>query len=362
MKNEETMKNKDFFWQWIKVMAVAVSLPVMMVGCSDDDVPSETEDTDEEQVIFDSKMEALLNALVVENTLEDGGEYTSRYGIPLYSVTPTVFYVGVDALEEAESVFLDIASVLQDMEDTRVSDYEVQHGDCKLTFRTGMDSGEVARIQVEVPDLKDVLTEIRFIQRAKWPLNDVSSPFGLLSIWQYKNTQRYYLCVRSTREYDQGILLSFDGGWENVEVTYRTHWTGSFKLYNNTASREAFEALCRQLNQSPSQIKKGLDKLMKAKGYDGGFLKNILEMKKDASYMFDNYYTDHTNLWWAHYSHYTHIYRSEIVNTGNGVYRHNDIHDYYKHKNKPERRNPSHEFRFYPNSSRNDWTCIFQAN
>ena len=343
--------NKIHKWQMI-VMIILLSL--LMGSCNDDNSPNEMDD-DNSAVIYEKlKTQSLIANLCKIETLEGGGmRYSSRWGKQLYQIMPSTYYIGVDSLAEAENTYFSIISVLQDDIDKPIKDYDIQQGDCQLSFKIGNQSDEIARIDIECPVLKDCLTSIVFIPLELWPENDAASPFKYLSLWRNKDGH-YYLCVREAKG-DKGIMITFDGGYGEDSFKKYKYWQGEFSLYTNTASATAFECLCRALKYNRDQYNKMLQKLalqneQKGKGAVFSTLYNTEEWLT-----FDRYYTYDYGLWWAHYCYYVRVERTKFNKDANWIH----FNDYYEHKKTPTKQRPSHSFEFEPTYNKSGWEPIY---
>lgn len=345
----------------LSLIAAVLSLFVI-VGCSDDNDSIIENDDDENSAIILNELRtaALIDALCELDTLPNGDvTLRSRLGVVLEETTPTVYYACADSASEAEDAYRGIVSVFQESEDSPVPNNEVQYDDNRITFNEGNKArGEIARINIDVPELKDVLTDIVFISRERWPLNDTASPFNFLSLWKENSTGYYYLCVRKA-EGDRGIMITFDGGWGKEWFTKYDHWQGKFYLWSGTASWEAFECLCRSMKNNSTRYSNMLNALKKDKNRNGKgemFFTLFQSLSKGHSVTFDRNYTYKHGLWWAYNCYYVTLYKTTIYHD------HSWGHwsAYYKHKKTPQRNEASHSFYFDAGFDKSGWTCIFK--
>ena len=332
------------------VFAMAGAMALALSSCSND---NETTTEEQEQEALDAsireslKTRGIMEALCQIDTLDNGKlSYTPRIGKVIESATPTVYYtIGYD-LEYAQQTFQSIISPLN----TNGEKHEVRQGNIHLKFSESTTPGELARISVDCPDLKDVLTEIVFITEERWPANDETSPFNLLSIWRYEN--RTYVCVRDSRS-SEGVMLTFDGGWSNDWFRKYDHWQGQFYLWENTASSYAIQGLAYLLRYSPDHYKKMLDKMYELASNSSrvwGSLYNGTLQRFDHDYSYTN------GIWWGYNCYYVDLHKSSI--NRNGKYTFSDETIHFEHKETPQRDLPSHEIRFTPGFNKSGWECI----
>ena len=246
---------KNAFQNSLSAMALTLLTMVMSlttVGCSNDEIfeASTTSTPQEELGLSDAELAQLeettaanmmLKALCDIDSTSGKTTYTPHVGKVLYSATPTVRYMVADSKEEAEREYTNIVLALLKDGNTQ-PEHDVKKGDVHLTFVNGVNAEETARIIVDCPRLKDVLTTIIFLPRAVWPENatQATTPFTLLSVWKYLPTNALYICVREPYGCD-GIMLSLSN--YNLEQRKFSVGFNDFSLYTNCASVTAFDCL-----------------------------------------------------------------------------------------------------------------------
>ncbi len=350
---------KNYFY----IVLAAIAFIFTLSCCSkDSDIENqqqqEEDDFEVAQIKEEQKTMGILQGLcdIVEH--EDGSiEYQPRIGKALYEITPTVYYAPVDSLEEAENTYYQLLSALNESEEQQTKDKDITQGDIHLTFNTGT-SSEIASIKIDCPRLKNVLTEIIFIPRNKWPENDFASPFLFLSIWRQTSTKHIYVCVRKA-EGCKGIMLTFDGGWENDYFKKYDHWQGEFYLWLKTAQPDAFEALTGAMKFATSKFETMFSKLGQYNGKTYKMMNTLYrELNKNYSVTFDNSYTYGHHVWWA-YNCYdvtmrkTTVYHDHTYNTWS---------IFYTHKQKPQKSTASHAFYFTQDfNNKQGWECLYRG-
>ena len=293
------MKNIKSSSLW-SLLVCALAVIFTVAACSDDDnhTQNDTSDSAEkyEKLSLDSlRYELLIRQLCdVESFYTATTAYTPRYGEALHAATPTIYYVGVDTLPQALATWQSITSAVRDSASATAHINEVSILNMHLSYTEGGSEDEIARIDVECPELANVLTSIVFIPAKRWPSNDKSSPFGFLSVWKEKETGYFYLCVKKAKG-GNGILLSFDGDeWEKEERSSSTQ--GNFFLYKNTARGDAFAALANCINYNSTPYNQALNKLKTFAG-DTNKTYNMLKLiSKGEEFVFGNDYL------WLEYS------------------------------------------------------------
>ena len=202
----------------IFTLYVVCTLMLVLSSCGKDsdteDQKQEVEDVEAAKTRENMKTEGIMQSLCEIIEHEDGSiEYQPRIGAAIYDVSPTIYYTTAESLEEAEGRYYNIIGALNSSLDQQIRDKEITQGDIHLKFEKGS-SSEIARIKIDCPRLKDILTEIVFIPSNKWPENDLASPFLFMSIWKQISTNHIYVCVRKSQG-SKGIMLTFDGGWSD---------------------------------------------------------------------------------------------------------------------------------------------------
>ena len=271
----------------------------VVTACSDDDADNinekETFNQSEENLALDTmRQELLISQLCDEEQLLDGKVvYTPRYGEALHVATPTIYYVGIDTITQARDTWQCIASAVRDSASSQAQINEVDVLNMHLSYSEGGNEAELARIDVECPELADVLTCIVFIPMERWPSNDdIGSPFGFLSVWKDKNY--YYLCVKKAQGGD-GILLSFDGEWRVNRINFDIQNSKPKSLViweESMAHNSAFKALANCISYYPTRYNKALNELVKVAGTNNKTYSKLKALAtSDKEVRFNNDYT-----------------------------------------------------------------------
>lgn len=330
------------------------------VSCSEDQ-PKDIDKTEnsDSQYLEELRTNCILASLCDIDTLNNGSvNYTPRIGKAVYEQTPTVYYTIANTVDEAEDTYRSIIAALNNDSTQTFMQREVRQGDIHLTFTEGNTTGETARIVIDCQRLKNVLTEIVFIPEDLWPQNDNSSPFRFLGLYRYN--QSYYICVRDCRS-GQGILLTFDEGYEIDEFKKYAHWQGRFYLYRKTASYEALNALARAMNNNSSRFPGMMDRLRMQDDYKvgrRGYELDLLWCNSSATY--DNSYSYDHGLWKFYNCYYVNICRTSFKSK-EGIKEAVQYSDYYEHDQTPQTTNPSHEVRFDYDFDKSGWTEIYKG-
>lgn len=209
------------------------------------------EQMDRDQLIY--------NLCTIDSSANGKVSYIPRHGKVLNEGTPTTRYIGVETLEEAMNYFKTSIALPPQEEDADnwVFTNTVDIADCHLKFTESHTADEIARIIINCPELKDVMTDIIFIPRSLWPTNDVSSPIQYGAVWMEKPTPgstelTFYICVRPCGYGQKGILLTFDSGWGSISYNECTYFQGAFDIYSGCGSSDAFNAFYDMINEFPN--------------------------------------------------------------------------------------------------------------
>ena len=353
---------------------LVMAMSAMLTACSsDDDNNNGTQEEDPAEVAkVQEKMQAdqMMQALCKYDSTT--ATYTPRIGEAIKAPTPTIYYAIANSVEQARSRYEGIVAFLRtettDGTKTAAPDEtseplptDVTRGDIHVSFAASSADGETARITVDCPRLKNVLTAIVFIPETAWPTNDTPAPFNHLSCWREKSTGRIYVCVQDCRG-GNGIMLTFDGGWGEDWFRNYSYWQGEFYLWCNTASYDAFRSLSDAWKYNPNRLKSMSDALRKAypntttSKYMRWFATSDVDIWNtdyDYSYSYDHH------LWWAHYCYDVTINRLCFYYKSHNIYTWSSS---YTHKSTPERKNPSHDFTFDRSYNRkdSDWEAIYR--
>lgn len=352
---------------------IFVSLSCGIISCSGDDGPVEVVNDDHYDLMERNLgiKNFIIEDLCIVNKSELGVvSYEPRRGKAIDSTTPTIYYVPVDSDDEPLQIYNSIASVCNtDTLNPKDPERDITILDSRIAFTDGDTSaGEKGRISVDIPELKNVLTEIVFIPRERWPYNDYSTPFNHLSLWRHKIAKWYFICVRPSSGC-KGIMLTFDGGWMEHMINEKLHYRNGvpFYLYYNTAPKEAFDCLVTSLNDKPDRSKKLLNKikekiLSQNPNHSIKALRDLIEhesihMSEYRGYWFDLSYSANYKLCGVYNCWRTHIYRVAIKYI-NGKYFTESIDSYYKHEETPYQDTPSWAFYFDSNMNTDDYEPI----
>lgn len=176
----------------------------------------------EEENVDSLTYKCILNNLWYVDSLSNGQvEYKSYFGSKLYPEQPKNYYIAVEDTKEAEDYFrnLIIAIIARD------SVKQMNNGDLvlntiggNLTFHKN-NSDVIATVDVNLKDLPQIKKYI-FISNDEWPKNEgedvYTKPITKGSLWKRDNGW-YYICVRESGYNSNGILITFDGGWDRKE-------------------------------------------------------------------------------------------------------------------------------------------------
>ncbi len=334
-----------------------------ITSCSGDDGPVEVADDDHYDLMERNLgiKNFIIEDLCIVNKSELGTvSYEPRRGKAIEPTTPTIYYVPVDSDDEPLQIYNSIVSICNtDTLNPKDPERDITILDSRIAFSDGDASGgEKGRISVDIPELRNVLTEIVFIPREKWPYNDYSTPFNHLSVWYQESTKRYYICVRPSSGC-KGIMLTFDGGWSVVEINKKLHYLDDrpFSLYYNTAPKEAIDCLATSFNEKPDRCKKIVDRL---KGNDDcPWIVNLLTAmeRNGGTYKFDTGYSAKYKLCGVYNCWRTHIYRVALKYK-DGKFVTESVYDYYKHSDRPRKSLASSAFYFESNMSTNGFKPI----
>lgn len=343
----------------IFTLYVVCTFMLVLSSCSKDsdteDHKQEVEDVEAAKKREDMKTEGIMQSLCEIIEHKDGSiEYQPRIGAAIYDVSPTIYYTTAESLEEAEGRYYNLIGALNSSLDQQIRDKEITQGDIHLKFEKGS-SSEIARIKIDCPRLKDILTEIVFIQSNKWPENDLASPFLFMSIWKQISTNRIYVCVRKSQG-SKGIMLTFDGGWREDWFTKYNFWQKSFYLWKETAHPDDFYALAGAMKYSKSKFD-SMFKILKQYECKTKEIIKILLLRNDLA--FDTSYSYDHHLWRAHYCYDITLYSTLILGYD---YTCASLSVYCTHKQAPRRNTASHSFYFTPEFKNDkDWECLYRG-
>ena len=332
------MKNNYNRWLTSVAFALAIALvsPLTLSSCGNDDdndtpneqkddtpssgeeavkgvahneaeqVPEGTDTEERSAFIRDSIKTALLMNALCEVDAPETGEvtYTPRLGAVVNASTPTIYYSTAQSEEHAKSTYQSIVSVLrEDGNGANELPNEITQGDITLTYTKGNADGELGRIIVDCPRLRNTLSAIVFLSEGAWPMNDVATPCNYLSIWQEVSTGRYYICVREAKG-QTGVLMTFDGGW-GEDPFNDTYWQKPFTTWTNCALQEHFGALQQGMVYNSTRFTNALKKLEDAAGRKNktwDLLDDMFRLNRTID--FDCDYTWSKGRWWFKLNYY----------------------------------------------------------
>ena len=239
------------------------------VGCSDDGeggLPgTEGGKPEEEEYLGTDSMnyERVKSNLFVTDTLSPGAvKYTPCSGEVLDNAFPDVYSIGVDSVEEALSFFytncVPIGEEGKVVSEDGALVYDL--GDYgRLVYREGDGRDEVASIDVRLTGVEDV-SRISFIPMSQWP-NNAESPFSVGDVVVDNNKGWWWICVRACEGGKPGILMTFDGGWN--DETHREDDYKFYTKYTGCASREAWNGLAQFYHNNPTELRAEYEALEK---------------------------------------------------------------------------------------------------
>jgi hypothetical protein len=367
------MKNIKNVSPW-SLVACAFAVIFTVAACSDDDNHTQNDISDSteryEKLRLDSlRYELLLRQLCdVENLYNATIAYTPRYGEALHAATPTIYYVGVDTLPQARGTWQCITSAVRDSASATAQINEVSILNMHLSYTEGGAGDELARIDVECPELANVLTSIVFIPAKRWSSNDEDSPFGFLSVWKEDSTGFYYLCVQKAQGCN-GILLSFDTKIKDAKIKWETEEMyspkqGNFFLYKNTARGDAFAALANCVNFNSTEYDKAVNKL-RGRGSMTlswlALLSNSWIYSSFSSLIFAN---DYLRLEYSSSGGYYYaVVNYSRLKKQNGRIICDNYQKTFKECETPDHELPSRAIYFKPDFNNEEgWTCIYKGS
>lgn len=203
---------------YLKFMALlAIALPMaVLTSCGDDDDENETPKVEVKEHLTKMEGETYVTRHWLNYDERDNVEGVA-IGTILYESEPTVAYVGVDDLQEAQIHFCITATPffapLKELKDGAI-DAILNDSTGKEVNRihfTVVNDGKVlakAKLQNNV-GIERYITEIRYISRDLWPENALSSNLPFRTGRMYKFKGNTYTCV-STPGYGRDGLLVRD--------------------------------------------------------------------------------------------------------------------------------------------------------
>jgi len=226
---------------------MALALPFAF-SCSDDDedVATPAEDMEEElaPVEFIHYRTVVSRFCEIDSTSNGTLVYKPHVGVVLYDTQPGTYYVAAESEQEARNSFKSDFGLYdaEDYEPGPVSNEQLSldFGEFgKITYSASDGRSEWAVVDVDLPELKDVISKIVYIPKAKWPDN-YDSPFWTGDIVRGSNGW-LYICVRPC-DGQTGILMTWDGG---TDWTYREDHYKSYYRVTNCSGDDAWDALAQ---------------------------------------------------------------------------------------------------------------------
>jgi len=269
----------------MKSVILAMAMGLMLTACSKDDDNGTQEENaaDVAKVLEQVQADAMYNQLCMPDTTKVPTTLVSRIGKVLYTVMPTIYYTIANSVEEARDRYESIVAVASN-DSIVISPLpdDVKRGDVHVSFAASSAPGEVARITVDCPRLKDVVTSIVFMTDEAWPENDLASPFNFLSLWQYVPNGNYYLTVRDSKG-GMGLMLTFDSGWTVHEVL--NEGGGKWNIYDNEnlACLDCFKSLSSCMLYYPDKFKAMLDNFAQKGGTNSKTYKVLKYLFEDKA-------------------------------------------------------------------------------
>ena len=254
------------------VLTLCAIMMTLTTSCdSDDTFETPTSDSRQEELVFSEAekariIEELHNKMVMQalcdvDTNTCPATYTPRLGKVLDNATPTIRYTVANTKEEAERHYMNIIGSLIGNSDSATPGHDVTVGDIHLTYVEGAQAGETARIIIDCPRLRNVLTAIVFLTRAAWPENaQATTPFTLLSVWKHLPSHRLYLCVREPCGCD-GIMITLAD--YNQGKSFGGAFQSDIRLYDKAASWEAYDCLADNMECRGTSFETMLKELSK---------------------------------------------------------------------------------------------------
>ena len=243
------MKRYFFIWTIIALLC--------MIACSkgEDDLTVLPLPDDEEEEFFTDSMnyEHVKTLLFLADTLSPGTvKYTMRNGEVLDNARPGVYSIGIDSMSEARFFFYTYCVPVG--EEQKVIEKEGKliydmgdYGRCCYTEENRADM--MASIDIELFGV-DNINRIEFIPMTMWP-NNAGSPFYVGDIVTDKEHGWWWICVRACEGGKKGILMTFDGGWENVE---RSDHYKSYTKRTGCATQDAWDGLAQLYDSDPKEF------------------------------------------------------------------------------------------------------------
>ena len=222
-------------------------MSVAIVSCNENEENQQKEESVKKGMASYNQMKyekTLAQLCEIDSTSTPGSIiYIPRLGEAIDPIQPNVFYVGVESEGEARSLFKS-HFYYQDSEDNFIENGQIsldygEYGSVRYSANNGR--SEWGSIDIDFPELKDVISKIVFIPSAKWPENSYSSPFYPGDI--VRGPEGWlWLCVRACEGGISGILMTWDGG---VDAYYHEDHYKSFYEVKGCSGWDAWDALAQ---------------------------------------------------------------------------------------------------------------------
>lgn len=258
------MKHLSVFF----LILVFILMYPLIISCSDDDeIATQNNEDDQKEMEYLSNYEMMLARLCEIDTISVVPHYSLRLGEAFDKTRPDVYYVGVESEDEALSYFYAIfrKDELENSIGTLMKADKVDYGKYGYVSYEARDGkSEWAVVDINLQELKDVITQLVFIPNSKWPTN-FYSPYYPGDVLREGN--RFWLCVRDWGCGLDGILITWD--WEKKFVTEeeRSDHYHTYTKVTGCASWDAWHALAHLYFNNPNEYNNMYDYVKNASWY-----------------------------------------------------------------------------------------------
>ena len=245
---------KRMFYFLITILTISV------VSCNNNEIPSDEEhekkpmngsnsqDSSEENSIAlpeDIRKKMLTHNLLATFCLVDSIDdstfiYRPQYGRQDEMDTNAYLFKAVNK-NDAYSFFIHLIPTNERAKILEVGNTSIYSIDENRTLRyTYIGSTDIiATIEFDFPEISNIKKYV-YIPADLWPYNDSTSPFLLGSIWKHIDETKYVCVKEYCGRNDPGILMTFDKGWQTVELN--TYYN-DVPFLINCASKWAWQKL-----------------------------------------------------------------------------------------------------------------------
>lgn len=243
---------KKIFLKFMALLVVALPMAILS-SCDDDDDNVKTE---KNYYVSEANAVEYLKHLWL-NYDKKGNVEGVAIGTILYEAEPTVAYVGVENLREAQFHFGITAvphfAAIEEYEDGNMEAI-LNDSTCKeinrIKFTVVNDGKVLAKAKLEKNiGMERYLTEIRYIDQKHWPENAIGNNLPFRTGCMYKYNGNTYTCV-STPSYGRDGLLVRDKNnfqfWSTL-----THW-GTEEVVANYPNVNTMLQISKELNSTVS--------------------------------------------------------------------------------------------------------------